>query len=567
MRGPRTRPELVGLSGTALLLVGLAWVVTFAVRQSLDAPSFQTPFFVCAIVLSGWLGGLRPGIVATVLSIFLIEFTFTDPRYTFGFTLSEVPKFTVFFFTGAFISWLAHRQRRDEEALLVARENLEEKVRERTLDLEATNAQLKLEIDERTRAERELQRLNRIWRVRSLFNRAVARSHDESELLQRVCQTMIRAGGCELVWIGFPREEGIPAAAHAVTAGIHAPEVAWSNESCGRKLALRSVRSGAPATSDCTALSTTTNSWSVANDIRSILALPLIPDGAAIGSLLVYSGEPDAFDAKETELLRQAANDVAQGIMLFRAREARASAEAALEETQAELARVARVTTVGELTASIAHEINQPLAAVTTNANACLRWLDRTPPNLDEAREAARRIIRDGKRGSEVITRIRAMLKKEDSVREPIAIAAVVEEITALTRDELEDVRLERNFDCPLPLVVADRVQIQQVLLNLILNAIDAMSSADRAKTLLIAAQCIDEKHVEVSVRDTGVGLPPDRLEKIFSTFFTTKANGLGMGLAICRSIIEHHGGRLWAEANNDCGATFRFTLPVKEAV
>jgi signal transduction histidine kinase len=221
---------------------------------------------------------------------------------------------------------------------------------------------------------------------------------------------------------------------------------------------------------------------------------------------------------------------------------------------------------MGELTASIAHEINQPLAAVVTNANALLRWLDREPPNLDEVREAARRIIRDGKRGSEVITRIRALLKKEDAVRSSLSINEAVGDILALTRSEMDGIALEVNLDPDIPTVPADRVLIQQVLLNLILNAIDAMGSvSDRPPKLHLSTRRNTDGMVEITVCDAGIGLPPDRIEKVFDTFFTTKANGLGMGLAICRSIIEQHGGRLWAEANEDYGATFRFALPVEE--
>lgn len=548
----------------AVLLVGLAWTITFALRRTMDAPSFQTPFFFCAIVISSWVGGAGPGIVATLLSIFAIEFAFTEPRYTLGLTWSEVPKFTVFFLAGGFISWLAGRQRRDEEALLVARESLEEKVRERTSDLQAANANLTTEVDERIRAEKELQRLNRAWRVRSHFNRAIARSAGEHELLQRICQTMIKVGGYQLSWIAGIREGEVYPEAHATAMNAGAPESVWQAGRRSRLLASKAIQAG-------TAIScnrrdegaTGDDDHSETGPAKAVLALPLIAGGGVIGCLMVYSADWDVFDEKETDLLQQAANDVAQGIVLFRAREAKVLAEAALERTQSELERVARVTTMGELTASIAHEINQPLAAVVTNANACLRWLDRTPANLDEAREAARRIIRDGKRGSEVIARIRALLKREDAVRSPLAINDTVGDILALTHNEMEGIHLETVLDPGLPEVPADRVQVQQVLLNLILNAIDAMeSSPDQTRRLTISTSQDNRGQVEVAVCDSGIGLPPERMEKIFDTFFTTKTNGLGMGLAICRSIIEQHGGRLWAENNDGRGATFRFSLP-----
>jgi K+-sensing histidine kinase KdpD len=552
----------------AIALVLIAWLTTFALRHLIDAPSFQTPFFVCAIVLSSWIGGAGPGITATVLSIFAIEYSFTEPRFTFGFTFAEVPKFTVFLLSGVFISILARRQRRDEEALLVARESLEEKVRERTADLASTNEKLTAEIAERTRAENALHRLNRAWRVRGLLNRSVARSADEHELLARVCQALVKGGGHELAWIARWRGGEIHCEAHAATNRFHRPELAWNPGGPGHDLAARAIQGGAPLS--CTLRNRSPelprDAWAEDNHVKAVLALPLIAGGDVMGGLLVYSEEWDAFDGEEMELLNQAAGDVAQGMILFQARAARAAAETALRDTQADLERVARVTTMGELTASIAHEINQPLAAVVTNANACLRWLDRDPPELDEARETARRIVRDGKRGSEVLARIRAMLKKGDPVREPLAVGEVIQEILTLARPSLDGVVLETHLDPALPSVHGDRVQLQQVLLNLVLNASEAMKTADdRARILRIEAGRNASGDVEVAVRDSGAGLPPDLLERVFATFFTTKAEGLGMGLAICRSIIEHHGGRLWAESNSDFGATFRFTIPVEK--
>lgn len=553
----------------AILLVALAWVVTTTLRHLIDAPSFQTPFFVCAIVLSSWIGGGGPGVVATLFSIFAIEFSFTEPRFTFGVTWSEVPKFTVFFAAGVFISMLARRQRRDEEALLVARENLEEKVQERTADLETANEKLTGEIAERTRAENELRRLNRVWRVRGLLNRLVARSADEHELKARICQVLVKAGGYQLAWIAGVDHGEILSDAHSSSSGFHETEQAWAAGKSGHELARESIRAGTPVS--CTLRDRSPDlprdDWAEKNRVKAVLALPLVSEGGVIGSVLVYSEEWDAFDRKETDLLQEAANDVAQGITLFRSRAARAAAEAALKDTRADLERVARATTMGELTASIAHEINQPLAAVVTNANACLRWLDREVPELDEARETARRIIRDGKRGSEVLARIRSMLKKGEPMREPLAINDVVQEILALTHAGLDEVKLETRLDPSLPALNGDRVQLQQVMLNLVLNAIDAMKPiTDRPRELLIQTALNAAGDVEVSVRDTGKGLTPDQLEKVFATFFTTKTEGLGMGLSICRSIIEQHGGRLRAESNEDCGATFRFSIPAENS-
>jgi len=242
----------------------------------------------------------------------------------------------------------------------------------------------------------------------------------------------------------------------------------------------------------------------------------------------------------------------------------RKRAEEVLRKSQAELARVTRLTTMGELAASIAHEVNQPLAAVVTNANACLRWLDRAAPNLDEAREAVQRIVRDGNRGSEVIARIRALLKKGPVQKTRMSVNEAVQEILKLAQTDLRGVTVEMQLANEPLNVIADRVQLQQVLLNLMINALDAMKMvSDRPHVLRIETK-LDGDDVLVAVQDSGVGFQPDCMEKLFETFYTTKSEGLGMGLSISRSIIEEHGGRLWAECNQGPGATFRFTLPVQ---
>ena len=300
-----------------------------------------------------------------------------------------------------------------------------------------------------------------------------------------------------------------------------------------------------------------------------MLGLPLIADSGPIGSLLIYSNEWEAFDEKETELLQQAANDIAQGIVLLRARIARLGAEEALKKTEAELTRVARLMTMGELTASIAHEINQPLAALVTNANACLRWLAAETPNLDEARATAQRIVRDGKRASEVIARIRALLGKGQPIRQRLNINDVILEILPLLQAELlrREAKLETELADGLPVIEMDRVQIQQLTMNLMVNALDAMNAVtDRPHVLRIRTSAHESEAVLVSVQDSGMGLSPEQKDRLFDAFYSTKADGMGMGLSISRSIAEAHGGRLWAESNDGHGATFRFTLPTDEA-
>ena len=242
--------------------------------------------------------------------------------------------------------------------------------------------------------------------------------------------------------------------------------------------------------------------------------------------------------------------------------------EAALREAQAELAHVARVTTMGELTASIAHEVRQPIAGVLVNGNACLRWLGRVKEesdNIAEVRAALQRIIRDGNRAGEIIARIRALFKKTETAKVPLDLNEAIREILALARSEMDKqrvtLRLELSSD--LPKVVGNRVQMQQVMLNLILNAIEAMATVqDRARDLVIRTQSSEEGKVVVTVRDSGIGLSPESIDHVFTAFHTTKPGGLGMGLSISRSIVENHSGRLWATGHEGPGTSFHFTLP-----
>jgi len=234
-----------------------------------------------------------------------------------------------------------------------------------------------------------------------------------------------------------------------------------------------------------------------------------------------------------------------------------------LRHAQADLERVTRVTTMGELVASIAHEVNQPLAAVVTNANAALRWLAADPPNLDEVRQATVRIIADGNRASDVVARIRALLTKTDARREPLSVDAVINDVVALTKGAAlrigTSIHLELAADPAV--VLADRVQIEQVLLNLILNGMEAMHGVTGARDLTIQSRAHDGNGVFVAVRDSGSGISEEHLPHIFDAFYTTKSGGLGMGLAISRSIIEAHGGKISATSQPG-GSTFQFTLP-----
>jgi len=243
----------------------------------------------------------------------------------------------------------------------------------------------------------------------------------------------------------------------------------------------------------------------------------------------------------------------------------RQRAEEALQTARSELAHVSRVMTLGELTASIAHEVNQPLAAVVTNAQACLRWLALETPRPDEARAAVERIVRDSNRASDVIQRIRALAKKTEPQMISLDINDVIREAISLEQREMlsQRVSLRTELASALPPVLGDRVQLQQVVINLVMNALEAMAPVtDRPREMHILSQQDDANEVLVAVRDSGMGIDSENADRLFNAFFTTKPTGMGMGLSISRSIIVAHGGRLWASPNAEHGATFQFALP-----
>ena len=244
---------------------------------------------------------------------------------------------------------------------------------------------------------------------------------------------------------------------------------------------------------------------------------------------------------------------------------ARRLADEALDKARSELSHVARVMTLGALTASIAHEVNQPLSGIITNASTCMRMLDAEPPNVDGARETTKRTIRDGRRAADVIARLRALFTQKEAVTELVDLNEATEEVIALSRTELERNRvITRTELAPgLPLVTGDRVQLQQVILNLLRNGSDAMSTVDdRPRELMFKTEIEEGERVRLSVQDAGIGFEPQSLDRLFQTFYTTKDDGMGIGLSVSRSIIENHGGRLSATLNNGPGVTFSFSLP-----
>jgi C4-dicarboxylate-specific signal transduction histidine kinase len=284
-----------------------------------------------------------------------------------------------------------------------------------------------------------------------------------------------------------------------------------------------------------------------------------------------------AAQRKSKESLRRARDDLERTVhdlqttnqALHAESRERKQTEEALRQAQADLTHASRVSSMGELAASLAHEVNQPIAAAVTDANTCLRWLSRDQPDLEEARAAASRIVQDGRRASEIIKRVRQLFKKDTLQRELVDLNDIIREMMLLLHSEAIKfavlIRVELAAD--LPEVMGDRVQLQQVLMNLMTNSIDAMKDVDGTRELTIQSQRGEDGQLLISVSDTGVGLPPQQADKIFNSFFTTKTQGTGMGLSISRSIVESHGGRLWAAANSPRGANFCFTLSASPQV
>ena len=279
-----------------------------------------------------------------------------------------------------------------------------------------------------------------------------------------------------------------------------------------------------------------------------------LSDGSTID--VSISGKP-VFDPNGRFLgYRGVATDVSDTVRANKA-------ERALQDVRMELARVSRITSLGALTASIAHEINQPIAAVTMNASAGLRWLGAEPPNLEEVRQVLERVRRDGARAGDVIGRIRALARKAPVKVDQLDINEAIREVIALTRGEITDNRIALVTQlADVAPIRGDRVQLQQVILNLILNAIEAMGD-NEPRELLIESREKDGRNILVSVSDSGSGLDPATADRIFEPFYSTKQGGVGIGLSICRSIIEAHEGKIWARQNTLRGSTFQFTLPV----
>jgi PAS domain S-box-containing protein len=508
-----SKPPAIWSYGIAVLSVAAALIISrWPVLHLQEAP---VSLFLCAVILSAWFGGIGPGLFATALSALAFYYYFLPPIYSLGAKSEELPRLAVFMLSALFVGSLSVAQRSATESLRRARDDLKETVQE----LQSTNEALQAESRERARAEESLRRSERY------LAEAQKLTHTGSWVWQVPGRDALHLSDEWYRIYGFDPEDGIPSFERRLQR-IHPEDRAKWQETIDR---------------------------AVSEESDYDVEYRIVPPGATVKYIHTV-GHP-VFDAS---------GDLVQFVGSLTDITDRKRAEESLRQAQSDLARVNRVTTMGELTASLAHEVNQPIAAAVTNAKTCLRWLTREHPDVEEARAAALRIVNDGTRAAEIIKRIRLLFKKGTSERELVDINEVIREMVVLLRGETTrySIAVQTELEADTPWLMADRVQLQQVLMNLMINGIDAMKDVVGTRELTIKSQRAENDQIFVSVNDTGVGLPPQQSSKVFEAFFTTKPHGTGMGLAISRSIVESHGGRLWAANNSPRGASFCFALP-----
>jgi PAS domain S-box-containing protein len=631
------KPPLIWRYGIAVLAVTAALIISRL--PPLHLQTAPVSLFLCAVMVSAWLGGLGPGLLATALATLAFDYYFLEPLYSFALKSEELPRTVIFVLSTLFVGTLSAAQRSATESLRRARDDLKETVQK----LEKTNEVLHAESGERKRAEDELQRSQAYlaeaqrlsntgsfgWNVSTgeilwseetfrIFQYDQTTNPTEELVLQRVhpedaavvkrtIDSALQDGKDFDFEHRLVTPDGSVKHVHVVA---HAQRDDWGSvefvgavtDITGRKRAEEALRRSENYLAEAQRL-THAGSW--VWQVAGGDALHLSHEWYRI-----YGFDPaEGMPAWEKRLQRVHPEDRAkwQGAidraireksdyeMEFRillpdgtVKHSRSighpvlnasgdlvqfvgismdiSASKLAEQAQADFARVSRVTTMGELTASLAHEVNQPIAAAVTDANTCLRWLMRDQPDLEEARAAASRIVKDATRAAEIVSRVRLLFRKGTPQRELVDVNELIRELIVLLRSEATrySIALRTDLAADLPQLMGDSVQLQQVMMNLIINSIDAMKDVDGTRELVIKSERADNEQLMVSIRDTGVGLPPQQTDQIFNAFFTTKPHGTGMGLRISRSIVESHGGRLWASDNFPRGASFFFTLPTK---
>ena len=514
-----TNPPSSVKYAVTLVSVASAVIVAWVLWHFWHSEAFASVFF-CAIIFSAWFGGFRQALLGVTVSALAFDYFFLSPTHSFYLDSSQLPRLIIFVVSALIMGFLTASQRSTTESLRRARDDLRLNVQE----LERTNKELRAENSERKLTQVELRRsqayLAEAQKLSHTGSWASIPAKSEISYLSEECYRVL----------GFDPHDGQPDY-ESFFQRIHVDDQAKVSEvveTAGREktefeLDYRIVLPG--------------------GEIRQIHVIGH-PDFGPSGDLTEFVGTViDVTERKRAEEERER-----------------------LRQALADLAHVNRVTMMGELTASLAHEVNQPISAAVTNANTCLRWLSRDQPDLEEAREAAMRIVKDGTRAADIISRIRMLFKKATPEQESLDVSEIIREMVVLLHNEATRYNISVRTDLATDLseIMGDRVQLQQVLMNLIMNSIDAMKGVDGTRQLTIKSSRGDDEQLVVSVSDTGVGLPTHQADQIFDAFFTTKLDGTGMGLRISRSIVESHGGRLWASGNTPGGASFHFTLPTR---
>jgi PAS domain S-box-containing protein len=499
--GARFLRTIVRPYGTAALLVSASFLVTLWIRDLFPYPFL---FLFCgAVMMSAWCGGMGAGLFSVLLSTVIVGYFFVPPYDSFAVNATDVSYFVAFIFCSLAASWVSASKKKTEEELRDARDELGIRVNERTAELRASNAELR-------QREHQLRLLTEVI-PQQIWSGTPDGSIDycNHRLLEYVGRSLEQVQGGRFIEIIHPDDRD----------DFHR---AWR-----RALAAETAFEG---------------QWRVSSTDSSyrLFFVRAVP-------LREAEGRPVRWYGTNTDI------------------EDRNNAEQGLARAHAELAHLSRVLTMSELTASIAHEIKQPLTAVVAHGHACVEWLSAPTPNIAEARRSADRIIQDGARAGAVIGRIRSLFKKEEPVNDLLDMNEVIEELAVFLRDEVisNKIALRTELDPRLPAILGDRVRLQQVVLNLIVNSIDALREKQNGAREVVIRSKRGDKCLLITVEDSGPGLGSESTQKLFDPFFTTKPNGIGMGLPISRSIVESHSGRLWASPCASGGAAFHFSLPI----
>lgn len=492
--------------GVAILAMAAALVAGLLLDRFLQTMPYVS-LFLCAIMFVAWFGGLGPSLLAAALAAILFTYYFVDPPGSFIVAAKDIPRVVLFVITALFVVALSAAQRRNAESLRLARDDLQSAFHE----LARVNQALMAENAERSRIEAFLDAAQALSRTGSFSWKVASGEIFWSKEGYRV----LEVDPTSKPTISFVLERVHPDDRHILQHEIE-----------------RAKRGGQGYDYE--------HRW------------------------LTPKGSMKHFHVRAHRVRSESGDDEIVGALMD-VSETR-TAQEALHAAQTALAHAARVATLGEMSASIAHEVNQPLAGIVTNGEAGLRWLDRREPEIGEVRGAMERMIRDGKRASQVVERLRALAKKAPTETAPLDLNEVIGEAVALTRREIQKHRIALRLDLArhLPPVIADRVELQQVVINLMVNGMQAMESVHEQPRHLVVRSSLEADEVLVAVQDSGTGIDPANMNRLFNAFFTTRTNGMGMGLSICRSIIESHGGRIWASNNDGPGTTFQLALPLR---